>query len=211
MKKNTSQTLLRAAMPAFTAVLLLGTTLAVGCKGKGNNNIPDPNAFVFASDPASAYNQVDSHAMPEVGTALIEAANGLSGTALRDTYNSQSPTARGNSFNAEIGNSLALFHTALDDDLTGLGLDPATPAEALAQGAPLVVPEVMRYNPSQPASFPNGRALTDRAVDITLAVVLLDLAAPVQTAATFANIPLNPAGNDKAFSGAFPYLAAPHN
>jgi hypothetical protein len=193
------------------AALAVGGAVTLTASCKSSNNQPDPAAFVFATDAPAAYAQIDSHAMPEVGTALIEAANGLSGTALRDSYNSQSPTARGNSFNAEIGNSLALFHTALDDDLTGLGLDPATPAEALAQGAPLVVPEVLRYNPAQPASFPNGRGLTDRVVDVTLAVVLLDLAAPGQTATIFADIPLNPAGNDKAFSASFPYLAAPHN
>jgi len=69
----------------------------------------------------------------------------------------------------------------------------------------------MRYNPSQSASFPNGRALTDRVVDITLAVVLLDLSAPGQSVTSFSSLPLNPGANDEAFSSTFPYLAAPHN
>ncbi|MEZ5337470.1 MAG: DUF4331 family protein [bacterium] len=191
------------------ALATLALVSLAGCGGGGNGDGDD--GFAFSTASASQYVQIDSHAMPEAGTALIEAANGLGGTALRDSYNSMSPTQRGSSFNAEIGASLELFHTALDDDLTGLGLSPATPQQALSQGAPLVVPEVMRYNPAQPASFPNGRALSDRVVDITLAVVLLDLTAQGQGVTTFADLPLNPAGNDKAFLPAFPYLAAPHD
>ena len=201
MTNKTKNTLL-----AFSVVACV--VAGSGCNSGNTPILPDP--FIFADEPRSAYSQVDSHAMPEVGTALIEAANGLSGTALRDTYNATSPTDRADTYNAEILNSLTLFHSALDDDLTGLGLDPATPDEALAQGAPLVVPEVMRYDPSEAASFPNGRALEDPVVDITLAVVLLDLAAPGQTTSTFASLPLNPPANDKPMLAVFPYVPPPH-
>src|SRR5688572_32548704 len=119
---KTSNKRIQLFIVSATACLLVPALSA--CDSKGG---VEEDPFVFASTSFAAYTQVDSHAMPEVGTALIEAANGLSGTALRDTYNAATPTGRGSTYNAEIQNSLTLFHTALDDDLTGLGLDPATP------------------------------------------------------------------------------------
>ncbi|MEZ4652383.1 MAG: DUF4331 family protein [Candidatus Eisenbacteria bacterium] len=71
------------------------------------------------------------------------------------------------------------------------------------------MPDVLRIDPSQPAGFPNGRGLADPVIDVTLAVVLLDLS--VHGAGTLAGLPLNPPANDVAFASAFPYLAAPHS
>jgi hypothetical protein len=71
--------------------------------------------------------------------------------------------------------------------------------------ANLVIPDVLQLDLNQPSGFPNGRRLQDPVVDITLAVLFLDLKS--QSAATFANLPLDPKGNDVPLPASFPYLA----
>ena len=68
--------------------------------------------------------------------------------------------------------------------------------------------DAIKYDPSAPTAYPNGRTLEDRVVDITLAAVLLSL--DDHPLDTFASIPLNPGANDVPFEADFPYLAAPH-
>ena len=97
---------------------------------------------------------------------------------------------------------------------------PATPADfdvtpCLQQAIPgtpftvaeAVVPDTLTLDLAQPAGFPNGRLLTDPVIDVTLAVIFLDL--DVHSPLTFANIPLNPPANDVPFAGGFPFLAPP--
>ena len=74
--------------------------------------------------------------------------------------------------------------------------------------ANLVVPDLLRMDLTQPAGFPNGRRYTDPVIDVTLAVIFLDLR--VHPATTFASIPVNPGGNDRAQPATFPFLAPPH-
>lgn len=73
--------------------------------------------------------------------------------------------------------------------------------------ANLVVPDTLKLDLTQPSGFPNGRRLTDPAIDITLAFLFVDLTKAPKTA--LANIPLNPSGNDMPFRPDFPYLAPP--
>lgn len=82
------------------------------------------------------------------------------------------------------------------------GTNGATPAS-------LVVPDTIKIDLTKPAGFPNGRRLQDPVVDITLAVLFLDVNAPGQSPATFANLPLNPPANDLPFLSSFPFVAAP--
>lgn len=72
--------------------------------------------------------------------------------------------------------------------------------------AGLVVPDVIQLDLSQPSGFPNGRKLLDPVVDVTLAVLFLNLG--VHGADTFAKIPLDPSGNDVPLPAAFPWLGA---
>lgn len=74
--------------------------------------------------------------------------------------------------------------------------------------ADLIVPDTLRINLAQPSGFPNGRQYADPVIDVTLAVVFLNLL--VHPATTFASRPLNPSGNDRPFQSAFPFLALPH-
>lgn len=61
-----------------------------------------------------------------------------------------------------------------------------------------VSPDVMIYDTSRPAAFPNGRALTDDVVDLVGDPRVLGNDAPW------------PSANDVPFLSTFPYLAAPH-
>lgn len=73
--------------------------------------------------------------------------------------------------------------------------------------ANLVVPDTLKIDLSKPAGFPNGRLLSDPVIDITLAVIFLDLTK--QGADTFAKIPLDPLGNDVPLLTSFPYFGLP--
>jgi len=73
--------------------------------------------------------------------------------------------------------------------------------------ANLVVPDTLKLDLKKPSGFPNGRRLTDPAIDITLAFLFVDLSKASPMA--LANLPLNPPGNDKQFRPDFPYLAPP--
>ena len=191
--KNPSLILLGAALAA--------STLSAGCTLKKQHH-DDPSAtFTFASDPASDYPRVDRVGMPAVATAVI---------TNKDAYNDSNPSddAMG-VWVPQITANIGALHGALDDDLGGAGLVPATSNESLGQAAPLIVPDTLKIDTAAAAGFPNGRRLSDPVVDVTLAVVLLKLGTGGQNALTLANLPLNPPANDKTFNASFPYLAAP--
>ena len=73
--------------------------------------------------------------------------------------------------------------------------------------AGLVVPDTLSVNLSAPSGFPNGRRLEDPVIDITFAVIFLNL--DVHAVDTLVKLPLNPASNDRPFRADFPYLAPP--
>jgi len=68
-----------------------------------------------------------------------------------------------------------------------------------------VVPDTLTLNLGANAGFPNGRLLADLVIDVTLAVIFLDLSR--NGAGTLAGLPLNPPRNDVAFPAGFPFLA----
>jgi hypothetical protein len=170
--------------------------------------------FVFPTDPYSAYTQIDRHGAVEAGTAGIAAPEGLgfepgSDISVRDEYNASNPQEDDDGvWLAEIAASITFFHDALDDDIEGLMLTPATIDQTVMQAGPVIIPDTIKYDPSMPTGYPNGRALTDPVVDITLAAVMLDLNEHPLT--LFADLPLNPPENDVPFESDFPYLAPPH-
>ena len=146
----------------------------------------------------NASTRVDRMGMPAVATAVITSKN---------AYNQANPTddAAGQ-FVSEITANVGALHAALDDDLTGLGLTPCATGDCVNQAAPFVVPDVIRVDPAQAPGFPNGRRLTDPVIDITLALLFLDL--DVHSVTTL--IGVNPTAGDLPFSNSFPYLASPH-
>lgn len=73
--------------------------------------------------------------------------------------------------------------------------------------ADLVVPDVLRLDIKQAPGFPNGRRYLDPVVDVTLAVIFLDLR--VHDAGPLARVPVNPNGIDQPLPLTFPFLAPP--
>jgi hypothetical protein len=182
------------------AVIAAGAVLA-GC-GKSSSSSSPSTAFVFATTPASAYTQIDRVGMPAVNTAVITS---------KDAYNAATPTDDASGlFVSQITTDVTALHSTLDASISGAGLFPATTTQSINQAAPLIVPDTLKIDTTAAAGFPNGRKLTDPVVDVTLAVVMLDLTSHGQTALTLANLPLNPPANDVAFQAGFPFLAAPH-
>lgn len=97
-----------------------------------------------------------------------------------------SPTATTASFNVT---------RCLNQSIPGTGF---TVAQA-------VVPDTLTINLAGASGFPNGRKLSDPVIDVTLAVIFLDLTKHAPD--TLAKLPLNPPANDVAFRASFPYLA----
>jgi len=181
--------------------------------------------YDFRTGAPATYTQFDRMGMPAVATALVF------GDARKAAYNQGSiADDAALTFAGDLITGLGNLHTALDDDLATATLDACTPtpADATSQcltqtvgaGGPtvlsLVVPDTLQINPDGTAGFPNGRKLADPVVDVTLAVILLDLSSATGcdsgpcTAGTLAALPLNPPMNDKPFSTTFPFVAAPH-
>ncbi|MEJ7731309.1 MAG: hypothetical protein WKG00_19105 [Polyangiaceae bacterium] len=183
-----------------------------GQGGQGGN----PDEFVFDTTPVGDFVQTDRHGAVEAGTVGISAPSGLGlggeDITLRDAYNASNPVEdAAGMWVDEITASLNALHGALDDNLTMAGLTPATTAESLVQAAPVIVPDTIKFDPTKPVAYPNGRALTDQVVDITIAAALVKLDTdPPTPLNVLAELPLNPVANDVAFKPDFPYLADPH-
>ena len=113
----------------------------------------------------------------------------------RDAFNRGDPVndARDFAFMLTQGpqiNSLASYHYELGPQLRALGLTPCsteavTPpatisqvniSTCVAQVAPVVLPDVITYDPNVAAAWPNGRTFDDPVVDRLLAAALLKLA-----------------------------------
>lgn len=183
--------------------------------------VGSPDDFIFSTDPPSAYTRHDRMGMPAVSTALISDKEG---------YNDQDPINDADPANPYVGemvNNLTALHTALDDDLIGAGLVPCSMitstnglpscvGQRVSQGGPtvasLVIPDHITIDPTLASGFPNGRLLSDPVIDVTLAIILLDMNAHTPT--TLAELPLNPGSNDLGVEGAFlttfPFLHPPH-
>jgi hypothetical protein len=183
-----------------TRVSLLVSTFTLTLAACGGTDTPD-DPFVFVEDDPSTYTRIDRHGMPAINTAVIMD---------KQAYNESDPAddAAG-AFVDQITASVTALHAALDDDLAGLGLTPCAAADCVAQAAPLVVPDTQKIDLTMPAGFPNGRKLEDPVIDVTLAVVLLDLTVEGQTATSLVGA-LNPTANDLPLSATFPYLAPAH-
>jgi hypothetical protein len=166
----------------------------------GTTGDPPEDEYDFDDSPPDAYTRVDRMGMPAINTAVISS---------KDEYNAASPADDANGdFVDEIVANLTGLHDALDDDLMGAGLVPCLVDDCVAQAAPLVVPDTLKIDLTGTAGFPNGRLPTDPVIDVTLAVIMLDLSEPGQDATTL--IGLNPTENDVPFSDDFPFFAPPH-
>jgi hypothetical protein len=85
-------------------------------------------------------------------------------------------------------------------------LNQVVPGTGGVTVAGAVIPDTLTLNLAANAGFPNGRLLADPVIDVTLAVIFLDLA--TNGPGTLAGLPLNPSRNDVPLPTGFPFLAA---
>ena len=84
-------------------------------------------------------------------------------------------------------------------------LDQEIPGTGGITVAGAVIPDTLTVDYTAASGFPNGRALADPVIDVTLAIIFLDLS--TNGPATLAGLPLNPPENDLDFRDNFPFLA----
>jgi hypothetical protein len=201
-----------------------GPTGPTGPTGDPGTPGMDAASFDFRDDPPEAYTRFDRMGMPAVATALIRDKNRYNDASPADDVITDMASGFPQFAASDMVPQLVALHDALSDDLQALnlavcsrrggGVTDAVPCatQALAPGGrtvlDLVVPDTLVVDPSLLAGFPNGRRLQDPVIDVTLAVLLLDLSQ--HSPFTFAALPLNPPRNDVDLSRRFPYLAFPH-
>ncbi len=195
-----SATMGTSATTASTSATTATTTATTATTGEDSSSSGGGDGYEFDDAPPEDFAQKDRMGMPAVATALITD---------KDDYNAASPAddAAG-VFAPQISEAIAALHGALDDDLVDAGLTPCDTDTCIAQAASVAIPDVIRIDLTADAGFPNGRTPTDPVVDITLAVIFLDLT--VHELRTFADLPLNPTASDVAPPSEFPYFAEPH-
>jgi hypothetical protein len=115
----------------------------------------------------------------------------------RDAFNRGDPVndARDFAFILTVGpqpNALANYHYKLGPQMRTLGLTPCSTetvsppsgisqvdiSTCVAQVAPVVLPDVLTYDPNAPVGWPNGRWFDDPVVDRLLAASLLKISGP---------------------------------
>lgn len=197
--KETTQMSKRLLLLALAAIPFLG----LAC-GDDDKTTDPPGDYVFLTDAPSAFARIDRMGMPAVATALIAADH-------KQGYNQQDPINDGTAQDVgDVTATLNALHTALDEELTALGVVPCGIGSCIAQAASVAIPDLIKIDVAGAAGFPNGRKLDDQVIDITLAVLLLDLSVSPSQLRAFADLPVNPEHNDKTFSNTFPYLATKH-
>src|SRR5688572_1023509 len=144
-------------------------------------------------DVSGTYSQNDQMARPAINTVFV-------GSARKNEFNTTVPSAMNAAFNAQFQSVL----TAFGYTTNALGMDKATFAGAL-------VTDVLNVKTSGTTTFFDGtnvltgRALADDVIDTELLLIFGGAAGTSNPGLTKDNVN----GNDKAFSGTFPYLAAP--
>jgi hypothetical protein len=124
-------------------------------------------------------------------------------------------------------NALASYHYELGPQLRFLGLTPCSTENAsppsgisevdisvcVAQAAPVVLPDVITFDPNNVAGWPNGRGYDDPVVDRLLAAALLQISGPgaPHNIDTLVGV-LNPTKDETGtpLPAEFPYLRPAH-
>jgi hypothetical protein len=189
--------------------LFVGLSISA-CDGGGSDGLSTSDEFDFDTSPASAFTQIDRHGAVEAGTVGIGGRFGFDAPPIRSQYNLANPQVDATGvFVPDITESVTFFLGALGDDLTALGLVPASVQTSLAQAGPVLVPDTIKLDPTQPVSYPNGRNFEDAEVDRTLAAALLDLSAPGQSLTMLDGV-LNPVNDGSKLTDDFPFMGPPN-
>lgn len=121
-------------------------------------------------------NQVDRMGRPAINTALIP-------SGMKDAFNASSPATDVANFSEEVEGTITMLSNAQNaSDLP-----------------PILLPDILTFDTSNPSGFLNGRRLADDVIDAELNLL---------TAGALASDSVN--ANDVPFLNVFPYLAAPN-
>lgn len=110
--------------------------------------------------------------------------------ALEDAFNFGQPADDQADFRSEVVDTLTLLFSLNDG-----GEDPSDDAAAIQGLADFLLPDIITFNTSSSAGFPNGRALANDVIDVELGLITEGL------------ITTDCVANDSTFSSNFPYLA----
>ena len=138
--------------------------------------------------------RIDRMAIPTINTALIPSAD-------KDAFNAADPVDDAADYRSTAVSQIEGLRAAVDSVFGRQDGGPLGNLTAAQVGGALI-PDVVTIDFSSPVQFPNGRRLSDDVIDVALGLVLNRGGAAGVSDAVDAN--------DKAFSDAFPYLAAPH-
>ncbi len=217
MSTTTNPSTTETTTTATTADTTADSSSTTPDETSSSSSSGDPSAFEFLPNGPEDYVQVDRKGFPAVNT-------GLNLLGDKDAYNNASPVDDANGdFVQQALDSLVALHigvegmqvpddTGLDDELALLSLMPCNPPGEVGnpdcedQALPFVLPDTLTIDTDDAAGFPNGRGLEDQAIDIVLAVLMLNL--NIHSATTFADAGIvNPVANDVDFPAEFPFLA----
>jgi hypothetical protein len=178
---------------AGTNILAIVVELPItALTGESSANMGTIKAWVSSE---RAGKRIDRMAIPAINTALIP-------SDMKDAFNAADPADDAAKFRpAGIATINAL--RGVVDGLFGNMQDGGPLGDLTAtQVGGALIPDIVTIDFSAPVQFPNGRTLSDDVIDAALGVVLNRGGA--------AGVGDGVNGNDKAFSGQFPYLADPH-
>jgi Domain of unknown function (DUF4331) len=153
----------------------------------------DPPADTF--DTTGTYTQNDQMARPAINTVFVNSAR-------KNEFNTTVPSAMNAAFNAQFQTVLTNFGYTQN----ALGQDKATFAGLLVTDVLNVkMNGTTTFFDGNPANTLSGRALADDVIDVELLLIFGGPAGTSNPGLTKDNVN----GNDKAFLGTFPFLAAP--
>jgi Domain of unknown function (DUF4331) len=132
-----------------------------------------PKIGVWASTNADA-TQIDRVGRPAINTVFNHGPD-------KNRFNAGNPVNDWRDFGASFVNTLTTLGAA---DPNGL--------------AHFLLPDILTYDTSKPAGFPNGRTLSDDVIDTELNLI------------TNGKLTTDCVGNDSTFSNNFPYLGSPN-
>jgi len=163
----------------------------VALTGQSTSNTGTIKAWASTSRGST---QLDRMAIPAINTALIP-------SGMKDQFNAGSPATDEAMFRATAQATIEGLRGAV---APVLGPETAGPLGDIppAGVAGALIPDIVTIDFAMPVAFPNGRQLQDDVIDAALGIVLN------RGGATGIADEID--GNDKAFLGSFPYLAAPH-
>jgi Domain of unknown function (DUF4331) len=144
----------------------------------------------------SKWNAADQMGRPAINTVFNTKLVDADATNTKNSFNhvppSQQRTALGGKFRTNVITTLTNINKVL-------GTGHADYTVAQAQGlANVLLPDVLTYDTSKPASFLNGRALRDDVIDIELGIV------------TNGAVTGDGVGPHSDYLASFPYLGNPH-